>query len=396
MHGRRREVLALGAAAVFAGAGRSAVAQGARTPIKVGLILPMTGPFQSTGRQVEAGVRLCLQERGGTVAGQLIEVVLKDDGGVADATRRLAQELVVNEKVRFLAGFGLTPLALATAPIATRAKVPQIVMAAATAAITEQSPFIVRSSVTIPQTTTVLADWAARNGVKKMVTLVTDYGPGIDAETWLKSRFAEAGGQVVESLRVPLQNPDFAPFLQRARDAAPEALFAFVPSGVGSVLMRQFAERGLGAAGIKLIALGDVTDDDILNGMGDAALGVVTSHYYSAAHDSPENRKFVEGFRKLANGGSPNFMAVGGYDGMTLACKAMEAAGADADGTRLVEAMKGLSWESPRGPVSIDARTREMVQNIYIRRVERVDGELRNVEFDTFKAVGDPAKARAG
>jgi branched-chain amino acid transport system substrate-binding protein len=395
MLGRRRDVLAFSAAALLGGR-RAAVAQGARTPVKVGLILPMTGPFQSTGRQVEAGVRLCVQDRGGTVAGQPIEVVLKDDGGVADATRRLAQELVVNEKVRFLAGFGLTPLALAAAPIATRAKVPQIVMAAATAAITEQSPFIVRSSVTIPQTTTVLADWAARNGVKKMVTLVTDYGPGIDAETWLKSRFAEAGGQVAESLRVPLQNPDFAPFLQRARDAAPEALFAFVPSGVGSVLMRQFAERGLGAAGIKLIALGDVTDDDILNGMGDAALGVVTSHYYSAAHDGPENRKFVEGFRKLANGGRPNFMAVGGYDGMTLACKAIEAAGAAADGAQLVEAMKDLSWESPRGPVSIDARTREMTQNIYIRRVERVDGELRNVEFDTFPAVADPAKARAG
>ena len=323
-------------------------------------------------------------------------MVLKDDGGVADATRRLAQELVVNEKARFLAGFGLTPLALAAAPIATRAKVPQVVMAAATAAITEQSPFIVRTSVTVPQTTVVLADWAARNGVRKTVTLVTDYGPGIDAETWFKNRFTEAGGQVAETLRVPLQNPDFAPFLQRARDAAPDALFAFVPSGVGSVLMRQFAERGLNGAGIRLIALGDVTDDDILNGMGDVALGVVTSHHYSAAHDSPENRKFVEGFRRLANGSRPNFMAVGGYDGMSLICKAVEAAGASADGAQLAEAMKGVSWESPRGPVKIDPRTREMTQNIYIRRVERVNGELHNVEFDTFPAVSDPAKARAG
>lgn len=390
MHARRRKFLALAAAApLAAGAGA------ARAAVKVGLVLPMTGPFQSTGRQIEAAVRLCVQERGGTVAGHPIEVVLKDDGGVADATRRLAQELVVNEKVRFLAGFGLTPLALAAAPIATRAKVPQVVMAAATAAITEQSPFIVRSSVTIPQTTTVLAEWAVRNGVRKMATLVTDYAPGIDAETWLKNRFTEAGGQVVESLRVPLQNPDFAPFLQRARDAAPEALFAFVPSGVGSVLMRQFVERGLNTAGIRLIALGDVADDDILNGMGEAALGVVTAHHYSAAHDSAENRKFVEGFRRLTNGSRPNFMAVGGYDGMTLVCKAVEAAGA-ADGAQLVEAMKGMSWESPRGPVSIDPRTREMTQNIYVRRVERVGGELFNVEFDTFRAVSDPAKNRAG
>ncbi len=391
MRGHRRSFLAFAATSPLVG---SAWAQGARGPIKVGLILPMTGPFQSTGRQIEAAVRLCIQERNGSVAGQPIEVVLKDDGGVADATRRLAQELVVNDKVRFLAGFGLTPLALAAAPIASRGKVPEVVMAAATAAITEQSPFIVRTSVTIPQTTTVLADWAARNGVRKLVTLVTDYGPGIDAETWLKNRFAEAGGQVVETLRVPLQNPDFAPFLQRARDAAPEALFAFVPSGVGSVLMRQFAERGLNGAGIRLIALGDVTDDDILNGMGDVALGVVTAHYYSAAHDSPENRKFVEGFRRLTNGSRPNFMAVGGYDGMTLICKAIEAAGASADGAQLVEAMKGVSWESPRGPVSIDPRTREMTQNIYIRRVERVAGELFNVEFDTFRAVSDPAKNR--
>jgi branched-chain amino acid transport system substrate-binding protein len=388
----RRSVSAL-AFSVFAGGAR---AQGARAPIKVGLILPMTGPFQSTGRQVEAAVRLCIQERNGTVAGQPFEVVLKDDGGVADTTRRLAQELVVNDKVRFLAGFGLTPLALAAAPIATRGKVPEIVMAAATAAITEQSPFIVRTSVTIPQTTTVLADWAARNGVRKVATLVTDYGPGIDAETWFKNRFTEAGGQIAETLRVPLQNPDFAPFLQRARDAAPQALFVFVPSGVGSTLMRQFAERGLAQAGIRLIALGDVTDDDILNGMGETALGAVTAHYYSAAHDSPENRRFVEGFKRLTNGGRPNFMAVGGYDGATLMMKAVEAAGAGADGAALVEAMKGMAWESPRGPVSIDRETREMTQNIYIRRVERVNGELHNVEIDTFAAVRDPAKARKG
>lgn len=395
MRGRRREVLAFGAATLLAGGGAVRAQQGAaRGPIKVGLILPMTGPFQSTGRQVEAGVRLCMQERGGTVAGQPIEVVLRDDGGVADATRRLAQELVVNEKVRVLAGFGLTPLALAAAPIATRGKVPQVVMAAATAAITEQSPFVVRTSFTIPQAAVPLADWATRNGVRRLVTLVTDYGPGIDAETWFKNRFAEAGGQVAETLRVPLQNPDFAPFLQRARDAAPEALFAFVPSGVGSVLMRQFAERGLNGSGIRFIGLGDVTDDDLLNGMGDVALGVVTAHHYSAAHDSPENRKFVEGFRRLTNGSRPNFMAVGGHDGMSLICRAIEAAGASADGAALVDAMKGQSWESPRGPVSVDPRTREMTQNVYIRRVERVNGELFNVEFETFPAVGDPAKTR--
>jgi branched-chain amino acid transport system substrate-binding protein len=204
-------------------------------------------------------------------------VILKDDGGTADTTRRIAQELVVNDKVAILAGFGLTPLALATVPIATQAKVPMVVMAAATSSITEQSPFVVRAGFTLPQVTSPLANWAWQSGIKKVVTLVTDFGPGIDAETTFKNRFVALGGQVPPKLRVPLRNPDFAPFLQRVRDASPDAVFVFVPSGVGAIFMKQFAERGLDKSGIKLIGTGDVTDDDILNDMGDVALGVVTS-----------------------------------------------------------------------------------------------------------------------
>jgi len=365
----------------------------AAEPVKIGMILPMTGPFQSTGKQIEAAAKLYMQQNGNTVAGQQVELIVKDDAGVADTTKRLAQELVVNDKVKFLTGFGLTPLALAAAPIATRAKVPEIVMAAATSSITEQSPFVVRTSQTLPQVSVVIADWAAQNGIKKVVTLVSDYGPGIDAETWFKKRFSDAGGQVVESLRVPLQNPDFAPFLQRAKDAGPDAMFIFVPSGVGSIFVRQFVERGLDKSGIKLIGPGDVTDDDILNGMGDAAVGVITAQHYSAAHDSAENKKFVEAFKKANNGMRPNFMAVAGYDGMHLIYKALEATKGSTDGTALVGAMKGMKWDSPRGPISIDPETRDIVQNVYVRKVEKVDGELYNVEFATFKDVKDPAKA---
>src|SRR5579883_841217 len=270
--------------ATFCGAVRLANAE---ETVKIGLILPMTGPFSSTGKQISAAVKLFIQENGDTVAGKKIEVILKDDTGSAEITKRLAQELVVNDKVAFLAGFGLTPLALATAPIATQAKVPEIVTAAATSSITEASPFIVRTSFTLPQACVPMAQWAAAHCIKNVVTIVSDYGPGLDAEKWFTAEFAKRGGKT-ENIRVPVRNPDFSPFLQKAADEKPDAIFVFVPSGVGSVFMKQFRERGLDKSGIKLIGSGDVTDDDILNEIGDAALGATTSHHYSAAHDSPE------------------------------------------------------------------------------------------------------------
>ena len=361
---------------------------------KIGLILPMTGPFASTGKQIEAAARLYLAQNGDTAAGKKILLILKDDAGTPDTTKRLAQELVVNEKVNVLAGFGLTPLALATAPIATQSKTPLVVMAAATSSITQASPYIIRTSFTLPQAAVAIADWAPNNGIKKVVTLVTDYGPGIDAEKFFKDRLTFNGGQVVESLRVPLRNPDFAPFLQKVRDAKPDAVFTFVPSGAGAALMKQFAERGLDKAGIKLIGTGDVTDDDILNAMGDVALGVVTSHHYSASHPSALNQKFVDAFTKANNNLRPNFMAVGGYDGMRVIVEALKATKGAGGGDGLLAAMKGQIFESPRGPMFIDAQTRDVVHNIYIRRVERKDGQLYNMEFETLKDVKDPGKTR--
>ena len=385
---RRGFIQAAGAAAITLALSGAASAQDV---VKVGLILPMTGPFASTGRQIEAAARLYMQQNGDVIAGRKVQLVLKDDTGVADVTKRLAQELIVNDKVAVLAGFGLTPLALAVAPLATQAKVPAVVMAAATATITEASPFIVRTSFTLPQATVPMADWAAKNGMKKVVTLVSDYGPGIDAEKAFSETFAKAGGQV-ENLRVPLRNPDFSPFLQRAADAKPDAVFVFVPSGVGAQFMKQFAERGLDKSGVRLIGPGDVTDDDILNDMGDVALNVITAQHYSAAHDSAENKAFVEAFKKAANGLRPNFMAVGGYDGMHLIYEGLKKTNGQG-GQALIDAMKGMSWTSPRGPVSIDPQTRDIVQNIYVRKVEKVGGELFNVEFATIPNVKDPVKA---
>ena len=359
---------------------------------KIGLILPMTGQQASTGRQIEAAARLYMAQNGDTVAGKKIELIVKDDTTVPDMTKRLAQELVVNDKVNVLAGFGITPSALATAPIATQSKTPQVVMAAATSSITEASPYIVRTSFTLPQASVSLADWAPKNGIKKVVTLVSDYGPGIDAEKFFKERLIFNGGQVVESLRVPLRGPDFAPFLQKVRDLKPDALFVFVPSGAGAAVMKQFLERGMDKAGIKLIGTGDITDDDQLNDMGDGALGVVTSHHYSTYHPSAVNKKFVEAFQKANKGMRPNFMAVGGYDGMRVIYEALKATKGQGGGDALLAAMKGQIFESPRGPMFIDAQTRDVVQNIYLRKVQKQDGQLYNVEFGSVPQVKDPAK----
>jgi branched-chain amino acid transport system substrate-binding protein len=359
--------------------------------VKIGLIVPMTGGQASTGKQLDNAVKLYIEQHGDTVAGNKIEVILKDDGANPENTKRLAQELIVNDKVEIIAGFGITPTALAAAPLATHAKIPEIVMLAGTSIITERSPYIVRTSFTLAQSSTIIGDWAAKNGIKKVATLTSDYAPGNDALQFFKQYFTAGGGQIVEEVKVPLTNPDFAPFLQRMRDAKPDAMFVFVPGGQGGNFMKQFSERGLDKSGIKVIGPGDVMDDDLLNAMGDAALGTVTAHMYSAAHPSRVNKEFVAAYKKAFNS-RPGFVAVGGYDGIHLIYQALKKTGGKTDGDSLVGAMKGMAWESPRGPVSIDPQTRDIVQNIYIRKVERVDGELYNIEFQTFEAVKDLGK----
>jgi branched-chain amino acid transport system substrate-binding protein len=267
-----------------------------------------------------------------------------------------------------------------------------VVMAAAASAITAKSPYIVRTSFTLPQVATAIAQWSARNGIRTVFTMVTDYSPGADAETAFQKTFTALGGTIVGAVRVPLKNPDYAPFLQRAKDARPDAVFVFVPSGEGAPFMKQFADRGLAEAGIRLIGTGDTTDDDILDSMGDAALGAITAHHYSAAHPSPENKAYVASFMKANGGMRPNFMSVAGYDGMHLIVAGLEKTGGSAAGDAFIDAVKGMSWTSPRGPVKIEPDTRDITQNVYIRRVEAVDGKLFNVEFDEIDAVKDPGK----
>ena len=377
--------------------GLSAAVDGAvgQETVKIGFILPMTGQQQSTGKQEAAGIKLYMAQHGDMVAGKKIELILRDDAAVPDNTKRIAQELIVNDKVAVVAGFGVTPAALSVAPLSAEAKLPEIVTAAGTSIITEKSPYIARTSFTLAQSTVPMADWAAENGIKKVVTMISEYAPGIDAEKSFKEEFVKKGGQISESIRFPLASPDFAPFLQRAADQKPDAIFVFVPSGQGGTFVKQFVERGLDKAGIKIIGPGDVMDDDLINGMSDAVIGTVTAHIYSADHNSQANRDFVAAFEKANGNMRPNFMAVAAYDGMHLIYEALKKTGGKTDGDALIDAMKGMAWESPRGPISIDPQTRDIVQNVYIRKVEKKNGELFNVEFATFPAVKDPVKAAA-
>lgn len=367
----------------------------AADPIKIGLVLPMTGPFAAYGKQIEHGVKLYLATQGDTFAGRKVELIVKDDapGTAGDVSKRLAQELVIKDKVDILAGFGLTPSAFAVAPVATEAKKPMVVMNAATSAVTTKSNYIVRTSMTLPQNSAPIASWAAKNKIKKVFTLVADYGPGHDAEGQFKKTFTAAGGEIVGEVRAPVKNPDFAPFLQKIKDTKPDAVFIFLPPGAETIaFMKGFTERGLTAAGIKLISTGDLPDEDILDAIGDAALGLVTAFHYSEAHKSPENKAYTEAYYKAYPKDRPNFMSVGGYDGMHLIAEVLKKTGGNADAEKFVEAAKGMKWTSPRGPISIDPATRDIVQTIYIRRTERVAGKLQNVEFDQVNEFKDPGK----
>jgi branched-chain amino acid transport system substrate-binding protein len=363
----------------------------AQETVKIGMSVPLTGAgFNAVGRQVVAGARLYVQQHGDQVAGKKIELVIRDDAGVADTARRLVQEMIVNEKVSII-GASITPTALAIAQLVTQAKIATVVMVSGASITVDRSPYMVRTSFTLGQSSGIMGDWAAKNGSKKVVTLVNDWAPGVEAETAFKERFIRGGGEIVETLRLPLANPDFAPFLQRVRDAAPDTAFIYFPGTQAGIFAKQFVERGLDKSGIKIIGPGDLTDDDELNSMGDAMLGMTTAHHYSTLHNSPLNKSYVEAFKK-ANSFRPNFISVGGYDAMHAIYEALKKTGGNTDGDALIAAMKGMQWESPRGPISIDPETRDIVQNIYIRKVERVAGELHNVEFATFEAVKNPMK----
>jgi branched-chain amino acid transport system substrate-binding protein len=381
----------LGALALLAGA---AGAQ-AQDTIKIGVILPYSGQFADAGVQLDNGIKLYMQQHGDTVAGRKIEVIRKDTGGIApEVAKRLAQELVVRDGADILAGFALTPNALAAAEVSAQAKKFMVVMNAATAIITTKSPYLARTSVTVPQIDETFGAWAAKSGIKTVYTLVSDYGPGLDAEAAFKRAFEAGGGKVVGSVRTPVANPDFSAFVQRAKDANPEAIFIFVPGGTQpAALDKALASRGITPKTTKILGQGEITSEDALKSLGDDAIGIVTAFHYDYNHQSPMNKDFVAAYSK-AFGRNPDIFSIGGYDGMHLIYAALAKAGGKTDGQALIDAAKGMSWESPRGPIAIDPETRDIVQNVYIRRVEKAGNGLVNVEFDKVEGVKDPVKAR--
>jgi branched-chain amino acid transport system substrate-binding protein len=367
----------------------------AQQSVKIGLIMPYSGQFADTATQMDNGIKLYLKQKGDSVAGKKIEVIRRDTGGVApDVAKRLAQELVVRDNVDILAGFVLTPNALAAGDVSAEAKKLMVVMNAATSIITTKSPYIVRTSVTTPQLNETFGAWAYRSGVRKVYSMVSDYGPGHDAEAAFHRAFKQAGGEIVGSVRFPVASPDFSAFVQRAKDLNPEAIYVWVPGGVQpAAIGKTLAERGIDAKRTRILGQGELTEEEALKSMGDAGLGILTVYHYDYNHDSPLNREFVKAYHE-ANGRNPNIYTVGGYDGMHLIYEALKKTGGKTDGDSLIAATKGMKWESPRGPIAIDPETRDIVQTVYIRRVEKVGGQLRNVEFDKVENVKDPAKAR--
>jgi branched-chain amino acid transport system substrate-binding protein len=370
----------------------------AQDTVKIGVILPYSGPFADAANQLDAGIKLYMQKNGDTVAGKKIEVIRKDSTGPnPDEAKRLAQELVVRDGVDILAGFALTPEALGAASVATEAKKMLVVMNAATSIITEQSPYIVRASVTIPQLQQAFGRWAyEKGGVKKAYTLVADYGPGHDAEKAFATGFTAAGGEIIGADKTPVANPDFSAFVQRVKDANPEAVFIFIPGGAQPAAMgKALAERGLTPPAVKILAQGELTHPEALESMGETARGIITSYHFVMESTEPVNAEFVKAYRDANNGRSPDLFSYGGYDGMHLIYEALKKTNGDASGDALVAAAKGMSWQSPRGPVSIDPETRDIVQNVYVREVKEVDGKLQNVLIDTIPNVKDPLHGMA-
>lgn len=386
-------LLGMAALGMAVAAAPSAHAQGS---IKIGLIMPYSGQFADAAAQMDNAIKLYVKQKGDTVAGRKIEFIRKDTGGIApDVAKRLAQELVVRDNVDILAGFVLTPNAMAAGDISEQAKKFMVVMNAATSIVTTKSQYMARVSLTTPQVNEALGKWAATaGGVKKAYTMASDYGPGLDAEGGFSRAFKEAGGEVIGTVRMPVANPDFSAFVQRAKDINPEGIYVFVPGGAQPPAFgKALAERGIDPKKIKVMGQGEIADDAALKSMGDVALGIVTAFHYDPNHQSAMNKDFVKAYNE-AYGRNPDFFSIGGWDGMHLIYETLKKTGGKTDGEALIGAAKGMKWESPRGPISIDPETRDIIQNVYIRRVEKVAGKLVNVEFDKVENVKDPVKER--
>lgn len=376
----------------------TAIGVAAQSPkeLKVGVVTTLSGVYGVGGKQMQAGIKAYLKQHGEEVAGRKITLIYRDTGGPnPDAAKRAAQELIARDNVDVLAGFDFTPGALAVAPLSSQAKVPMIVMNAATSVITAKSPYIVRTSFTSAQTSFPMGQWAHKQGLKSVYVTVADFAPGHEAALWFKKGFEQAGGKIVGELALPITSFDYAPFLQRVKDAKPDAVFSFLPVGEPMILYyKAWADRGLGAAGIKLLSPEGSVDNDVLQAAGTAAVGAISTGFYTPSHDSKQNKEFISAYRSVSDGKmDPNYLAVGAYDGMAVLYEALKKTKGVSDGPALVAAMKGLSLDSPRGPLSIDPETRDPVNTVYVRRVEMVNGKPMAVEFDKFDAVKDVGKS---
>ncbi|MGA8819204.1 MAG: ABC transporter substrate-binding protein [Xanthobacteraceae bacterium] len=377
-----------GVALAFLGAGSAS----AQNSVKIGMINEYSGQFADPGAQIDHGVTLWMKQHGDTVAGKKIELIRKDTGGMfPDTAKRLAQEAIVRDHADILGAFSLTPNALAAADVSKQAKKLMVVMNAATSIITEKSPYIARTSSTTPQLNYTLGQWAAKNGIKTVYTMVSDYGPGIDAETWFQKGFKDNGGTIVGSVRFPIANPDFSSFVQAAKDKNPDAIYIWIPGGAQPAAVgKALAERGIDARKTKILGQDALASETALKSMGDISLGIISVSDYDYNHQSPMNKEFVKTYNDEFHR-NPDFFSIGGYDGAHLIYAVLAKTGGKADGDALIAAAKGMSWESPRGPIMIDPETRDIVQTVYIRRVEKVGNELLNVEIAAVPNVKDPA-----
>ena len=374
----------------------AASAANAQGTVKIGLIMPYSGQFADTAAQMDNAIKLYVKQHGDTVAGKKIEIIRKDSGGIApDVAKRLAQELVTRENVDILGGLVLTPNALAVGDVSAQAKKFTVIMNAATSIITTKSPYMARSSVTTPMLNETLGTWAAKTrGIKKAYTMVSDFGPGIDAEGAFHLGFKAGGGEIVGSVRFPVANPDFAAFVQRAKDTSPEAIYIWIPGGAQPAAVgKALSERGIDPKKTTVLGQDVLADESALKSMGDVGIGIITAAHYDYNHGSALNKQFVTAYNE-AYRRNPDIFSIGGYDGMHLIYEALKKADGKADGDSLISAAKGMTWESPRGPMMIDPETRDVVQNVYIRRVQKVGDELVNVPFDTIPMVKDPAGER--
>jgi branched-chain amino acid transport system substrate-binding protein len=372
------------------------IAAGAQGTVKVGLILPYSGQFADTASQMDNAIKLYMKEHGDTVAGKKIEIIRKDTGGIApDVAKRLAQELLTRDKVDILTGLILTPNALAVADVSAQAKVFTVIMNAATSIITTKSPYMARTSVTTPMLNQTLGTWAVKTGSKKIYSMVSDFGPGHDAEGAFQLGVKEAGGEIVGSVRFPVANPDFSAFVQRAKDANPDTIYIWIPGGTQPAAVgKALSERGIDPQKIRVMGQDVLADDSALKSMGDIATGIITAAHYDYNHPSAKNKAFVKGFNEISGGRNPDIFSIGGYDGMHLIYETLKKAAGKTDGDSLIAAAKGMKWESPRGPVQIDPETRDIILTVYIDKVTKTPEGLRNVEIDKVENVKDPVKAR--